>query len=491
MRVRQGTLYNLAGSIVPLVVTFVTLPFYLRAVGEERYGILAILWMLLSYFGLFDAGLSRAAAQQIAQLASARDGARERVFWTALALNLGLGSLGGLILWMSGHVLVDRLAQVSPDLSAEVVSSLGWVAFAVPITTAGAVLGGTLQGLEKFAAINGVRIMDQALNQVVPLAVALLSGPELSSLIVSVVLVRIGSAVCSFVACARYLPLRHAPRIDGARVPQLLSYGGWVSITSIVSPLLATLDRFVIGAVSGARAVTYYTVPYSLAYRIAVLPGSLCSAIFPKFSAATDAGRDALTNDAVRAVLVVVTPVVLASVLAMKAFLAWWVSPDFAEHAAGPGQIIALGLWFNSLALVPFTRLQAQGQPDIVAKFHLVELVPYLALLWLAVNAWGIIGAAAAWSLRVAADAGLLFMAVPLRREMWVQMAMPALMLTASGAVALLSTNNDLMYWGVSMVLFSASLIWAWKVAPVALVQVFHRFRSRVPAAVRAGERAP
>lgn len=490
MRVRENTLYNLAGAVVPLVVTFVTLPFYLRAVGEERYGVLAILWMLLSYFGLFDAGLGRAAAQQISQLGAASSESRARVFWTALTLNLTLGCAGGLILWLSGGWLLERFALASSELQGEAVQCLGWVGLAVPITTAAAVLGGTLQGLERFVAINGVRIVDQALSQLLPLAVAHFWGPDLAGLVASVVFVRLLSLAIAFAGCVRYLPLRTAPQFDRGRVRQLLSYGGWVGVTSIVSPLLATLDRFIIGAVAGAKAVAYYTVPYSLAYRIAVLPSALSSAIFPRLSAQADAARDSLTHEALRAVLVVVTPIVLVSVLMMKPFLSWWVGVDFAEHAAAPGQIISLGLWFNSLALIPFTRLQAQGQPDVVAKFHLIEIGPYLALLWFSVNAWGIVGAALAWSVRVAADAGLLFSAVPPRRDLWARMLLPALLLTAAGAVALVPPRNILAYWGISMLLFSGSLLWAWKAAPSVVRQLFARFGKAPAAGLRTGERS-
>lgn len=475
MRVRQSTLYNVIGAAVPLVVIFVTLPFYLRAIGEERYGILAILWTVLSYFSLFDAGLGRAAAQQIAKLDSGASRERQAVFWTGLALNLLLGAVGGVLLWVCGEALFGRLATAPAHLTEEMGASLKWVALAVPITTAGAVLGGTLQGLEKFVPMNAMRVFDQALNQLLPLGIALVFGAELQWLVMSVVGIRLLSALGSFALCARYLPLERAPRFDRGRVPQLLSYGGWVTVTSLVSPLLATLDRLVIGALAGPRAVAYYTVPYSLAYRIAVLPGSLSTALFPRFSAQADAERDVLMAQAVRAVLVVVTPVVLISLLAMKPFLSWWVGADFAEHSAAPGQIIVLGLWFNSLALIPFTRLQAQGRPDVVAKFHLLEVLPYWALLWFGVTAWGIAGAAVAWSVRVAADAVLLFAATRLKPDLWGSMIAPALMLTVAAAVTLVLESQGIVYWGIGMTLLSGTFIWSWRAAPPVVRELAER----------------
>ena len=88
MTVARHTAFNLAGAAVPLLVALVTVPLYVRAVGLDRYGILAICWLLLGYLNLFDLGLGRAAAQRIASLGPGRGEDAARVFWSALAASL-------------------------------------------------------------------------------------------------------------------------------------------------------------------------------------------------------------------------------------------------------------------------------------------------------------------------------------------------------------------------------------------------------------------
>ena len=63
----------------------------------------------------------------------------------------------------------------------------------------------------------------------------------------------------------------------------------------------------------------------------------------------------------------------------------------------------------NSLALVFITFIQGIGRPDLSAKLHFLELLIYLPVLLWAIHNYGILGAAIAWTGRVAFDGILLF----------------------------------------------------------------------------------
>lgn len=59
MSIRKNTLINLAGSIIPMIVMLVTVSLYLKVLGDVRYGVLALVCLLLGYFPFLEMGLGK------------------------------------------------------------------------------------------------------------------------------------------------------------------------------------------------------------------------------------------------------------------------------------------------------------------------------------------------------------------------------------------------------------------------------------------------
>ncbi len=406
----RHTMYNLGGNLVPIAISLVTVPLYLRAIGDIRYGVLAIAWLFVGYFGVFDLGISRAATFQVAQLAGSVPAARERVFWTAAALNLLLGLIGGVVLFGVATVVFTAGFDIPATMRVEALSSVPSLAATLPLATVGAVMVGVLQGREQFGLTNVLGILNTALTQFVPLGVALVAGPDLRLLIAATVVSRGAGVVVLFVALWWTMPLGRSIGFDRSRARQLFLYGGWVAVTNFVGPILVTADRLLIGALLSAQAVTYYTIPYNLVGRVSILPAAITTSAFPRLSRMDDDGSRTLAAQMLALLGAVISLVVVAGILALPIFLQLWVGPAIALRGAPVGMVLLLGIWINSLAYVPLTELQARNRPDLVAKLHMAEVVPFLVLLAAGIHFFGLLGAAIAWTVRVGVDAILLFL---------------------------------------------------------------------------------
>jgi O-antigen/teichoic acid export membrane protein len=445
---------------VPAALLLITVPIYLHLIGEARYGVLAIVWLLLGYFGVFDLGFGRAVANRIAALHDATDEERQDIFWTGLAVSAVTGLIGGAILYLVGDWLFAHALDIHGALHAEAEKATPWLASALPLAVIISMLAGALEGRQAFLALNGAQIFGTVLYQLFPLVVAYAGKIALPYLIAAAIVGRLLSALLLFALCYRHVPLSPRPRFALKQVKSLLHYGGWITVTGLVGPLLTVFDRFFIGAKMGMVAVTAYTVPYNLVMRLTILPGSLQTALFPRFAMVDTAEAKALAARAVLAIGAIMTPIVVMGLLLIKPFLILWVGAALTEKAAPVGQILLVGIWINTLAFIPFTYLQGRGRPDLPAKFHILELLPYIAILWVLIDRLGILGAAWAWDIRVLADTLLLFWAARTTSTLGHTM-IGMLPIMAAFVVAFEMPYDSALYLGIALLLAGASIGWS------------------------------
>jgi len=466
MSIKKHTAYNLIGALLPLSLSLFTIPLYISLIGEARYGVLAVAWLLLGYFGLFDLGLGRATAQRIAALGNSPSEQVSSTFWTALGMNISLGTVGGLIIWPVAVYFFGNFFSVETALRPELAAAIPWLVLAVPLATLSGVLTGALEGRAKFLELNIVSVSSSVLIQLLPLAVVWVHGPDLAWILPAVILSRLVILSLLFYRCHIHVFHGNTPTFSRAQAKGLLQFGGWVTVTSLVGPMMVILDRFVIGATLGAKAVTYYTVPFQLAERSNLLPSALTSALFPRLAAVSSAEAERLATKAIYSLAVVMTPLILVGILLVEPFLRWWLSPDFASRAGLTAQILLLGFWINSFARVPYALLQAAGKPAVVAKCHLGELVPYLLLLYVGLHFWGLPGAAVVFGLRTFVDCALLMWFAGTLHGGVQALKAPVMLLFAGLTIAAGLPAGDTL-WGVATVgVVAFSLTWSWRAAP-------------------------
>lgn len=424
----RNTVLNLLGLTVPLVVAIVAVPITVRALGVERFGILALAWIVLGYFSLFDLGLGRATTRFAAEALSLGQTDRfARLMWTSIGLQAALGLIGAVVLLAIAPFIVTQLLNVPPALVNEAQLCFVVLAAAVPATLVTAAARGGLEAGQRFDLVNLVAAPSSVLFYVLS-ALGAIAGLPLPGIVLLLVGNRVAAGVAYLALARRAFPAVSRIAVDLSVAPSLLTYGGWVSISSVVGPALVYADRFTIGAVLSLAAVAYYAAPFDVITRLLVIPGAMALTLFPAFSAAGH-GREerlpGLYGRAMRYVLLAVAPLVLLALLFGDALLRIWLGPDFERESALVFRLLSIGVLINALGFIPYSLLQAIGRADLTAKFHLAELAPFLALVWILTTSFGLVGTALAWVIRIASDSALLLLAtsrmVPIASEAYVR----------------------------------------------------------------------
>ena len=404
--------WNLAGLTLPLLVAAVTVPHLIDKLGNERFGLLALAWGLIGYASVLDLGLGRALTQMVARLRGERDlGSIPDVLATAGRITLITGLIGGGLIILAVVLGVDTWIKTQSVPLNEVRKSMLLLAIALPLQAMSATYRGMNEAYLNFKGISLLRVGLGVVNFGGPYLVAFFNT-ALTWLVATLVISRL---LALFIfrhlanACIEdnktiHIKATYSPQI----AKTLLRFGGWVTVSSVISPLLVQADRFVIAAIISVAAVTIYVVPYEIVVQSLILVGSVTSVIFPSLSTLMHEQPDQWQAFFRRWLGIVAGMTFLVSgllALFLPSILQLWLKGNFVPESAVIGQVLCLGVFANAIGSMYYALIHAKGRADLTAKIHLIELPLFMFSLIFLLHHFGLMGAAWAWVGRMVFDA--------------------------------------------------------------------------------------
>ncbi|PRC90585.1 oligosaccharide flippase family protein [Solimicrobium silvestre] len=409
----RNTFYNLLGLGLPLLVAIGSMPVLIHHLGDSRFGVLTLIWAVVSYFGLFDLGLGRALTQQLSLfIIEKRDHDIPSLIYTSFLLLLGLGIFAGLLMWLGAKWGANQMAY-GGDVN-EIIGSIHIMAIAMPFIVLTSGLRGILEAKLAFGVINLIRFPMGVFTFIGPLVVVLWYKNDLVSVTAVLTIGRIIACFAHGYYAVKKLPKmlsdrRYSPNLFRS----LMVSGGWMTVSNIISPLMSYLDRFLISVTISAAAVAYYVTPNEMVTKIWIIPGALTAVLFPRFSAPIGdiANSEILTlfRSSVFYLVLIIAPITLMISYASQDILSLWLGYAFAEKSENLLKIFAYGVLLSSIAQIPFSLLQGNGKSFITARIHVAEFPVYCLMLWLGGTYFGLIGAGLIWLLRISVDTYLMF----------------------------------------------------------------------------------
>ncbi|MCK6251377.1 flippase [Pseudomonas fragi] len=414
LSVRNDTLYNLVGNILPILAAVIFIPYLTRELGAERFGFMTIMWALIGYFGIFDLGVSRALTYF-----ATRSNDPENPEPLAPAVKAGMqvvgvaGLIGMVLVLLISDQTVRKLLNGQMTLYDEAYGAMVITALIIPLTAMGNALRGVLEGLGNFKDVAFIKSVTGSVFFIAPTALIYCGYKSLSIIAISFFIVRVITFVWCWLAVARseqYISSKLLVVRGGDR-KKLLSYGVWALLSSVISPLMMYGDRFIISSILGANMVGIYAVLQEMMGRTVLFSASFAAALLPRF--ARDSGAklkaDYLKYNSIMIAAMAVFYLVFW--LCSKYMAELWLGQDLSAYTT-IFALFSFALFVNSIAQLPFYFLHAKGMPEVPAKFHILEFLIYVpSCIWATIN-YGIAGAASVWVLRVILDWILLQWAV-------------------------------------------------------------------------------
>jgi O-antigen/teichoic acid export membrane protein len=394
----------LAGAIGyawPVVLALVTTPYIVGKLGNDVYGILALVTSVLGFFAFLDLGVTNASVKYIAE-SYAKNDVKEisKIIGSSLTVFLTVGMIGGAFIAFLTSTLVQRLLKIPPlhvsdAMFAFYVASCGFV-----LNMVVGVFVAIPKAIQRYDLTTKVNIViGTSLTLLIVLAVSLGYGLK------QVVVINFVSSVISLVvylAIAKIhlrnisIKLQFNPTI----LLKLFRFGMYSLLMIFASALYLQLDRLMIGSFLGAASVAFYVVPATVAMGLHSIVVNLMGVVFPLCSHLYATGeyeklRELYLKASKYAFIVVIslaTPVIVLSTQIMS----HWMNAEYGMKSGLVLAILSISAVFTSQTAVPVFILDGMGKPSVNAKFATLSALINICLCLLLIPRIGLTGAALA-----------------------------------------------------------------------------------------------
>lgn len=403
--IRRNVLANTTAKLWAAAISLAAVPFYVRMLGIEAYGVIGFFLALGPVLSVLDLGLSTTLTRRLAQLSVSVDGAGEMrdlvrtlecAYWlVAVTLALGLVLLSPVLTayWIKPQ-----------QLGTEALSSaLGLMGVALACQWPLSLYSGGLMGTQRQVLASGIGAAAVTVRNVGAVLLLWQFGASLQVFFAWQIVVGLGETLITAAVLWRVLPAssrRARARLGALR--EVWKFAAGVGGISVLAVVLTQLDKLVLSRVLPLDEFGVYSLACRVAVGLYYLSGPINAAFFPRFSQLV-AARDepALTrlyHAGCQLLCVAVVPLSLAVAFFPQDFLRLWaIEPEVARSTGPLLSLLMVGSALNALMALPLALQLAFGWTQLVLIMNAAAVALLAPLIYFASLHYGAVGAAWVW----------------------------------------------------------------------------------------------
>lgn len=392
---------NFVGQVWRGLMGLVFVPFYLRILGIEAYGLVGLYASLQVALTLFDAGLRPTLAREMALHLGGKTSAFEArtilrsAEWPLFAIAISIAAAMFLIAPFVAENWIHPV-ELDPNVVIDSIRLMGFVAAVQLIESC---YTSCLGGLQRQIVQNSIVTLIATLRGAGALAVLWIDPTITAFFAWQAIVSAISASILAFAVYRNFPPMEKVVSFSGNALRRIRPFAlGMLSI-SLVAMLLSQLDRFLLAKFLPLAELGHYSLAASLAGTLAMVSMPLTAAFQPHMVELLARGdRDgfiAAFNWSSKLMTLVVGTAAATLAISNTTLLNLWLNdPEITAAVAPVLRILSIAVLFNTLLTLPYMAELAHGITSTAIKVNLVMLVLFVPSLVIAILRFGVVGAA-------------------------------------------------------------------------------------------------
>lgn len=408
----------LAGAWSALM-SIIFVPFYIKYLGIEAYGLIGIFASMQVWFALMDMGMAPALGREMARFSVGARTPRSilDLLYSLETIYCVSAFLLALVIWIFSSWLSTNWLQ-TVSLSTETVRrALTLIGVVVAFRWVGTLYRSALIGLQRQVWLSSFSMIFATLRGAGVTLVLAYLAPNIHSFFIYQAL--LGAAEFSILAwyIRRALPSRaHHWRFSLQALKEIGRFATGMALITVLSVLLTQVDKLILSKLLPLTQFGYYSLATTAAGALYLLVTPVANAAYPKITGIVARGSNAELarsyHQFSQVLVLLLVPATVLMAMFPSHFLLLWTRDETTTAAVAPlFSILLVGNMLNGLMHMPYNLQLAHGWTSFTVKVNALSLLVLVPSLFFGIKWFGSIAAALAW---LALNLAYIFVAVPI-----------------------------------------------------------------------------
>ncbi len=393
----RNVLYGFSTWVLPLGLSFFATPILVKALGNDDYGIYALVLGFIAYS--FNFGIGRAITKYIAEYRSSGESEKIKdVISATFFLNIAVGLIGVSIIFLLANWLVLDVFKIETASQSKTIYSFyiaaGIIFFSMLIQVFSAILQG-IHRFDVFSKIFNFNIFSLIIGNIL----LALYGYGLVTLLSWNLIISVITCAIYFLTARKLLPeFGISFRFSRETLKLVLKFSSGVIGYQILANVLLLFERGWVTRNLGSEVLTYYVVPMMLSLYIHSFISSLLLVLFPLASELKDEKEKLLRlyKKATKIVCLLVVFMAMTLIVQSTEFLTLWMGNTFAEKSSTLLVIHTITFGLLAILTVSWQMTEGLGFPNYNFKMFAICLIIAISGMLTLTNNYGSYGVAIA-----------------------------------------------------------------------------------------------
>ena len=401
-----NTIANFIGQMWVALLAFVLVPFYIKYLGIESWGLIGFFVSLQALIAVMDLGLSVTANREVARSKSdaERSGSLCEVLSTLQYVYFGFGILIILIFFISADWIATSWIS-SAALKKEVVrNAVILFGITLGLRWPNAFYSGILRGYEKQVKINVITVAVATVKGLGSLILLMFISQSVLVLLTWQLMVGFLEVLSFGISAWNAVPLKSGlrHRFSFSALKTVLGFSSAVALISIFAAIIKQLDRVMITTLLPLEQMGYYATAFQAYTAIQMFVIPISSAVFPRLTSLVHSGNETHLADIYHKTTKIIafssSPIAALFIFYSHDLLLIWTHSEIVALNASPAlSLLAFAAILNSVMQASLALQFASGLQKLPLYFNIASCFLLTPLTYFLVLKFGIKGGAISW----------------------------------------------------------------------------------------------